>query len=338
MNGAPDISDTLSDALETLGCDGALCALHAGGEISTHSAGSVSAEEHDRPFYIYSVSKTFTAAAVLQLCEREGDFLDTVVSRFLPDKRLSSLLTVRHLLNHTGGLSDYSSSDEYRQAVCAHPEAPWNYERIMDVGLRNTPLFEPGSGWAYSNPGYAFLKELIELISGEDYDAFLDEAIVKPLGLSDTRPFLMPDADDQLLPGSDPSIDGDVRKRYSPGWIAPGCLISTVRDVVRFYHALFSGDLLNANSLQCMTTTVDVPVPAPPPRVYAYGLGVMHTRNDPLGAAYGHGGGGPGYTTCARHYPDLCGTAFSLCLVLNKTLPETPFDLADRVVLRCIEE
>ena len=57
----------------------------------------------------------------------------------------------------------------------------------------------------------------------------------------------------------------------------------------------------------------------------------MHFREHPLGDAYGHGGGGPGYTTYAMHYPDLDGASFTLSLVLNKSLPQTPFDLADKI-------
>ena len=81
-----------------------------------------------------------------------------------------------------------------------------------------------------------------------------------------------------------------------------------------------------------MMKTVNVLKAPPVASIPAYGLGLMHFRNDPLGIAYGHGGGGPGYTTYARHYPELNGSPFTLSLVLNKTLPQTPFDLTDEIV------
>ncbi len=148
---------------------------------------------------------------------------------------------------------------------------------------------------------------------------------------------MKPDYDCQLLQGNDPLISGDFRTLYNPGWIATGCLISTVSDITRFYQALFSGKLISDESLKQMKNTIAVPAPAPPPMIPAYGLGLMHGRNEPLGEAYGHGGGGPGYTTYAKHYPNLLGTPFTLSLVLNKTLPSTPFELADNIVSKYIK-
>jgi len=302
-----------------------------GGAISTYSAGKITAQDHARPFYIYSITKTFTATAVLLLFEREGLSLDRTFSSFFPTPPLPAGVTIRQLLNHTGGLSDYFSSADYQTAVREHPDEPWPYDRLMQVGLAGSPLFAPGTGWSYSNPGYALLGELIVHLSGMDSYAYLQQALLDPLHLTDTHPFLKPDHDGQLLEGEEPSMPGDFRKRYSPGWIAPHCLISTVTDVVRFYRALFSGKLLSANSLKQMKETVDVPHPLPVPLQASYGLGVMHARNSPSGDAYGHGGGGPGYTTYAQCHPSLCGAPFSLCFVLNRSLPRTPTEIAEKI-------
>lgn len=326
-----DLTTILKAGLDEFECSGILCALNDCGNISTHSVGVISAEEHNKQFYIYSITKTFTATAILLLCEQEGNFLDKEFAYFMPDASISSSITVRQLLNHSSGLSDYGSK-EYQDAVSRNPGKPWSHKKLMEFGLKNTPLFEPGKGWSYSNPGYGFLKELIEALSGRDYYSFIDECIIKPIGLHDTEPFLKPDESCNLLRGDDPCISGDVRTKYHPGWIVTGCLISTVGDLTRFYQALFSGKLISDESLQQMKKTIDVPFPAPPPMVPAYGLGVMHGRNEPFGEAYGHGGGGPGYTTYAKHYPNLLGASFTLTLVLNKTIPATPFSLADDIV------
>ncbi len=102
-------------------------------------------------------------------------------------------------------------------------------------------------------------------------------------------------------------------------------------DVARFYDALFGGELLSEQSVAEMIRTVDVFRDPPHGPIPAYGLGLMHFRNAPLGSAYGHGGGGPGYTTYATHYPDLGGDRVTISLVVNKSLPETPFSLADEI-------
>lgn len=327
-----DPSSILQAALRQFNCTGALCAISDGGRIGTFSAGSISVAEHERPYYIYSITKTYTAAAVLLLCEQKGDFLDRPFQSFIPDSLVPETITVRQLLNHTAGLSDYFGRRDYREALQAHPDRPWSYAELMEAGLKGTPLFAPGKGWAYSNPGYAMLKELIEKLSGLGYFEYLEKFILRPHGLTKTRGFVEPDFAKNLIEGDAPEITGDFRPQYAPGWILTGCLISTVGDVARFYDALFAGRIISWDSLRNMTEAVDVPVQMPAPTVATYGLGLMHVRNDPLGVAYGHGGGGPGYTTYARHYPQLGGRPVTLSLVLNKTHSQQPFDLVDEIV------
>ncbi len=327
-----DPSAILDEAIQKIGCRGALAAVSEDGTVGTFSAGSIGANDHDRPFYIYSISKTFSAVAILKLCEEHGDFLDDPFHRFFPAAKIPNAITIRQLLNHTGGLSDYFSSGEYQTAVTSHPQEPWSYGRLMETGLKDTPLFPPGRGWAYSNPGYGLLKELIEKLSGTDFYEYLRRVILSKAELHDTRPFIAPDLKVELLEGESPGFESDFRPLYQPGWIVTGCLTSTVSDVARFYDALFAGRIVSAASVGKMMETVDVLKIPPVASIPAYGLGLMHFRKDPLGDSFGHGGGGPGYTTYARHYPDLSGVPFTLSLVLNKALPQTPFDLADQIV------
>jgi len=327
----------LEEALPELGCKGILLAVSENGIIKIYSAGSISLQEHNRPYYIYSISKTFTAVALMTLCEDQGDFLDERFSAFFSHTPIPREVTVRQLLNHTGGLSDYFTSSDYERGIKEHPDEPWDSEKLMKAGLRGTPLFHPGEGWSYSNPGYGLLKELIEKKAGMGYYDYLTKVIIEKVGLSDTRPFLEPDYELNLLEGEDPSIEGDFRPRYHPGWIATGCLISTVSDVAKFYDALFGGKLISQKSLSEMKRTVDVWSNSPEESIPSYGLGLMHFRKAPLGDSYGHGGGGPGYTTYALHFPDLEGDSVSLSMVLNKSLAQTPFRLADDVIRHYIE-
>ena len=327
-----DPSSILDAATQRLGCRAALAAVSVNGIVGSFSAGSLGAEDHGRQFYIYSISKTFTAAAILRSCEEQGDFLDDSYHRFFPGSPIPNDITVRQLLNHTGGLSDYFSSTDYQAAVTSHPEEPWSHERLMEAGLKNTPLFRPGKGWSYSNPAYGMLKDLMEMLSGRGFYDYLDDSILSKAELRETRAFTAPDLNRELLEGEAPGFNGDFRQLYRPEWIVTGCLISTVSDVARFYDALFAGRIISMPSVRKMTETVDVLKSPPAALIPAYGLGLMHFRKDPLGDAYGHGGGGPGYTTYARHYPALQGAPFTLSLVLNKTLPTTPFDLADEIV------
>ena len=327
-----DPTGILQKALVDLNCNGALLAVSENGAINTYSAGSISADEHDCPYYIYSISKTFTATAVMKLCEDTGDFLDDSFSSYFPDTPIPHEITVRQLLNHTGGLSDYFTSPDYQLALKEHPKEPWGYDKLMEFGLEKTPLFKPGSGWAYSNPGYGLLRELISLKSGMDFYEYLSKTIFKEANLGATKPFLKPDYKRLLLEGEDDTFIGDFRPQYSPDWILTGCLISTVSDVARFYDCLFRGGIISQDSLSEMTTTVNV-LPDPPQQsIPTYGLGLIHFKKSPLSDHYGHGGGGPGYTTYATHYPNVVGNSVSISLVLNRSLPQTPFSLGDDII------
>lgn len=327
----PDIQAMLQDAHIEMSCPGILCAVNDAGKVSTCSAGSISQEDHGRRFYIYSITKMFTAVSVLHLAERGLVDLDRQLRVFVPREGLPADATVRQVLNHSAGLSDYGGDEAYHRAVKDLPGGPWPYEELMRVGLKDTPLFDPGAGWSYSNPGYALLNELIEHVSGVNLYDYLSEFVYAPAGLRDTSPFIAPDVNGDLLEADDALVTGDFRKVYSPGWILTGCLISTVSDLTRFAHALYTGKIIGERWLAEMTQTVDVPYPMPGPQVAAYGLGVMHSRNHPLGKAYGHGGGGPGYSTYVQCYPSLNGRPYSLALVINKGGAPTPFELADRI-------
>ncbi|HRJ70817.1 MAG TPA: serine hydrolase domain-containing protein [Terrimicrobiaceae bacterium] len=321
----------LSGALAELDCRGILCAVNCAGSISTYSAGIFSADSHAQPFPIYSITKTFTAVAVLLLEESQGPFLDRAAAELIPDTPVPPVVTVRQLLNHTGGLSDYFASSAYREDVRADPSNPWTFDRLLRVGLAGTPLFPPGEGWAYSNPGYMLLNLLIERLSGVPFQDFVARAILQPLALGETRAFLTPDSGGVFLAAEEPSPGGDYLRRYAPGWIGPGCLISTVSDLVRFFDGLFAGKLVGPEALAEMTAAVPVPVPPRDGIEASMGLGLMHGRHDPLGEGYGHGGGGPGYTTYAVCYPGRAGN-LSVSLVVNRSLPATPFAIAERIV------
>jgi len=327
----------LQEHLPTLGSKGGLLAVSENGKIRTFSAGSISATDHNRLYYIYSISKTFTATAIMELCEEQGDFLDERFSKYFPETTIPHNITVRQLLNHTSGLSDYFNSKIYQQALKENPTTPWSYKKLMEVGLANTPMFEPEEGWAYSNPAYGLLKELIESKSGMGYYDYITQRIIKKCHLSHTKPFLKPDYHLELLEGEDDSFIGDFRPQYQPEWIATGCLISTVSDVAKFYDALFGGLIISQESLSEMKKTVSI-VPNPPKEsIPSYGLGLMHFKNSPLGDSYGHGGGGPGYTTYATHFPDLEGNRVTISLVLNNSLPQTPFDLVNSIATHYID-
>jgi len=281
----------------------------------------------DEPGYLaYSITKTFTAALVLQLRDEGRLTLDDRLARWLPRITGSERISLRQLLNHTAGVPDYGGLRAYHDEVRASPSTPWSFERFaaetFDKGLR----FEPGSGWAYSNPGYMLLRHIAEQVADRAYGTLIAERIARPLGL--VRTFVPESLEDlsSLAPASSRVLSRDgapreVRDHYHPGWVSHGVVASTPSEVARFFDALFRARLVSPSSLQELTTLVPVPGNLAESGHWAqpsYGLGIMGDPASRWGLLCGHNGGGPGYRTAAYHAPDLGGVSVCAMCALEE--------------------
>jgi D-alanyl-D-alanine carboxypeptidase len=292
----------------------------------------VPASALDEPAYLaYSITKTFTAALVLQLRDQQRLTLDDRLARWFPRIDRSNRISLRQLLNHTAGIPDYGQLDAYHDAVRASPSSPWPFERFAAETFEKGLLFDPGSSWAYSNPGYMLLTRIAEEVAGTSYEAMIGERIARPLGL--LRTFVPESVRDlsTLNPGVSRALAGagatlEVRDHYHPGWVSHGVVASTPSDIARFFGALFCGDLLSAQSLREMTTLVPVSpsaaVSASRWRRPSYGLGIMGDPESSWGRLWGHNGSGPGYTTSAFHAPDLGASVCAMCAVEGDAFAE----------------
>ena len=134
-------------------------------------------------FRLGSITKQFTAASILLLEERGKLKVDDPVKKYLPDAPGAwDKITIFHVLTHTAGIPNFTSFPDYRttEAVATTPEK-------LVARFRDKPLdFEPGEKWNYSNSGYVLLGYLIEKISGQSYEKFLQENIFTPLGMKDS--------------------------------------------------------------------------------------------------------------------------------------------------------
>lgn len=237
---------------------------------------------------VYSVTKSFLAALVVRL----GLDPDDGVEAWVRDTRLPRGITLRHLLTHTSGISDYARVPAYGEAVRREPGRPWSDEELLAQALALGPDFEPGAGWAYSNTGYLLLRLVAERAAGAPLGTALDEHVLAPLGLRETRLAERPEDLLELEPGPSEELGGDVRGRYHPAWVGHRALVSTAADQHRFWCALVAGEL---GRLTDPADVVPVGVAAPGFVRASYGLGVMADPESPLGVVVGHGGGGPGY-------------------------------------------
>jgi D-alanyl-D-alanine carboxypeptidase len=256
----------------------------------------------DQRFRIGSVTKTFTAAIVLQLAA-EGELrLDDEVARHLPGLGLDPRITIRQLLNHRSGLANVTDHLGWLQRASASSTT-----RPVDVlrfGASKPLAFPPGSRWAYSNTNYIALGLVIEQVTGRSYAEELQERILEPLGLENTQlptTRQLPDLDDR---GENPSVP----------WAA-GALVSNARDIARFFSALLAGDVLSEESLAEMKRTVGLGSGSGSTRD---GLGIFSTDLS-CGRFWGHDGGILDYGTLVQGSEDgekvavvsLRGGAFS---------------------------
>jgi D-alanyl-D-alanine carboxypeptidase len=269
-------------------------------------------------FLSYSITKTFTATLALVLQEEGRLTLDDPLARWLPEVPGAARIPVRRLLNHTAGVPDYGRLPAYHEAVRRTPGEPWSFDEFGDHTWQRGLLFEPGAGWAYSNPGYLLVKRVLERVADRSYAELVESRICRRLDLE--RSFvpettaelaaLAPAASTLLSPAHQPR---DVRLAYHPGWVSHGVVASTPSEVARFLHALFSERIVGRASLRQLTTLVPVPKGPPRWREPSYGLGVMADPESPWGPVFGHGGGGPGYGASAFHAPRLAPGGASVC-------------------------
>jgi CubicO group peptidase (beta-lactamase class C family) len=243
-------------------------------------------------FRLGSITKQFTAAAILLLEERGKLKVDDPVKKYMPDAPAAwSKITIFNLLTHTSGIPNFTSFPDYRKL---EPFAATPEELVMR--FRDKPLdFQPGEKWNYSNSGYVLLGYLMEKISGESYAQFVEDNLFKPLGMVDSGYDSNSAVIEDRASGYAPSQNGIVNAGYIDMTIplSAGGLYSTTEDLLRWEQGLFGGKLLSAASLKKMTT--------PFKNDYAFGLGVRSVNGH---EEIAHGGGIEGFNTALAYYPD----------------------------------
>ncbi|MCJ8281339.1 MAG: beta-lactamase family protein, partial [Rivularia sp. ALOHA_DT_140] len=258
--------------------------------------------------------------------------LEDTVNKWLPKIPFPNSVTLRRLLNHTGGVPDYTSLKEYLPSVRENPSIPWTHNKVAELTCSGKLDFEPGRGFNYSNTGYMLLYKVIEAVTKKSFAAVLQEEIFSVLNLKNTYVAREIDKKGILTPGYCRFLNSEIKMeneipRYHPDWCATGLIVSNVEDVVKFFDAVFSGKLLNNHSLIEMQTLVDIGVRQRWYRKACYGLGIMADPESKYGIKYGHGGDGPGYNTFAMHLPDFCGRKLSLAIFCNTSMMEHPYGM-----------
>jgi len=241
----------------------------------------------------------------------------------LPARAPVQSITIRQLLNHTGGVPDYGAMPGYHTDLRRDPTTPWTTDQFLERTLSRGFAFAPGTDWRYSNIGYLLVRFVIEHLTGVSFAEALSRLVIAPLDLHETHVIASLADLGKCTPGySEQVFDdgalGDVRQLYDPGWVSHGLLGATVSDVARLFDALLGGRIIGKAMLAEMFTPVLTGTEHRWIQTPAYGLGVMIDADAPRPPVVGHAGGGPGYSTAAFHFPDLSGKAVTIMALANR--------------------
>jgi CubicO group peptidase (beta-lactamase class C family) len=262
-------------------------------------------------FRIGSVTKTFTAAAVLRLAEAGALDLSAPIGTWLADLPPAwQSFTLHQLLTHTSGLRDHMAVPAKRtlNRTGARPAD------LVALIAAEPLLFPPGTGHSYSNTGYLLLGMWIETVSQRPYAAHLEEEILRPLQLTatgyDSAPRILPErAAGYALQGGQLQ-NADFLDMSVP--FSAGGLVSTVDDLLLWNTALHGGALLSAGSYERMTARY--PETLKDDGYYGYGLFIAKTSGY---TCLWHSGGVNGFIAVLQYYPELQASLIVLSNVFH---------------------
>ena len=202
-------------------------------------------------FEIGSISKQFTAAAVLQLAESHRLSLDDPLGKYVPEYVVGAAITIRQLLSQTAGVPNFTEGNDFMQVAATQKPS---LQAIL-ARIDGKPLaFKPGTDWAYSNTNYVLLASVIELVSGETYNQYIARHIFRAAGLRDSGFASDEGSFQDMATGYYPNGDvitasPHVDEAWAPG---AGTIVSTLGDMLKWDHALLQGRVVSFKSVNLM--------------------------------------------------------------------------------------
>ena len=275
---------------------------------------------------IGSVTKTFTATLLLQAADEGLLSLDDTIDQYVKGVPNGDKITLRQMADMTSGIASYTADEQWANELLSDPHRVWKPEELAQIGIKDSPLFDPGTEWFYSNTNYTLLGLVLEKVTDKPIGDLYREQIIEPLDLKNTS---FPKPSDSSIP--EPHAQGYTLQGESSGrepidstdwspseaWTA-GQMISTVDDLLVYGRALGTGKGLlspEQQSERLGSFVSDVPPLNKPPLkgdlAYGIGLGKDH-------GWVGHNGEIPGYNTYLFYHPKLDAVA---AVAVNSDIP-----------------
>jgi len=267
-------------------------------------------------FPIASVTKTFTAIAIMQLMEKGLLNLDDNIEKFLDFNTNGKTVTIRQLLNHTSGIKDYTESDIPKRLQ----EIGYSSDNFLRLLEEKEFDFKPNDAMDYNNSGYYLLAVIIEKISGSTYEEYLNKNIFQPLNMQNTSNGYSPSINSKIVSGYNMNREGNLNSAELGDFqmaTGAGSLCSTVEDLLKWQVAFHhSNKLLEKQSYNIMTTANKLQNGS----FTNYGLGIeidQYNGNN----IFSHNGVIEGYLSDTRYFPEADLAIITLINTLGKIKP-----------------
>ena len=298
---ASRLDEIVSTAWKTSGAPSVSVAVVQNGALTYAKAFGKADIEKDRPatpdtrYAIGSISKQFTAAALLMLQEQGKLSLDDKVAKYFPDLTRANEVSIRQLLSHTSGYEDYAPQDY----IIPEWQRPITQSGILDRWAKKPLNFDPGTKWQYSNTGYVLAGAIFEKASGKSLVEFLTDTFFRPLGMTSA-------ADCEVSNPADATAYtryalGPPRRaaREAAGWyFAAGELCMTPSDLAKWDIAFLNHRFLSPKSYEEFTR--EVKLADGRQTGYALGITVGDLNGVPMLA---HGGEVSGFLAINQVFP-----------------------------------
>ena len=262
----------------------------------------------DMIFRLGSITKQFTAVAILQLAAQGKLSLQDDIKKYMPDLPFTETITVEHLLHHTSGIKSYTDKPDFFSNLRID-KSPME---VVNLTSKDSLEFKPGSQWDYNNTGYVMLGYIIEKVSGQTYEDYVQQYLFKPAGMtnsyygSEKRIIL------NRVKGYGKAGTNFLNSEYISMTLpyAAGSLLSTVEDLWKWNKALYSYQLIKKEWLDKALT----PYTLPDGKSTNYGYGLSFANVQGI-KTIEHGGGIPGFSTDAVYLPkeEVFVAMFSNC-------------------------
>jgi D-alanyl-D-alanine carboxypeptidase len=276
-----------------------------GGQVLLRESFGLANHEWDIPntpqtrFRLGSITKQFTAAAILQLQEAGLLNIDDPVSEYYEEAPPEwQAITIRHLLTHTSGIPSYTAIPDFFRDLSRVDRTP---QEIIELTQGEPLNFVPGTEFEYDNSGYVLLGYIIEKVSGQSYSEYLLDHVFGPLGMhasgyDNTEAILQQRASGYRQRRNRQRLNREVENaRYLAMSLphAAGGLYSTVEDLLIWDQALYAGGVVEPASMEAMFTD------------YGHGYGFGWLVNEKYGGPIqSHGGGINGFRTAILRFPE----------------------------------